>query len=64
MFSFSFLFSRKVAGALTALQYQELLAIPTARVPVVKFRDPATGLGCDICFNNALALRNSQLLAT
>ena len=54
----------KVAAALTALQYPELLAIATARVPVVKFRDPATGLGCDICFNNGLALRNSGLLAT
>ncbi len=54
----------RVAAALTALQYPELLAIATARVPVVKFRDPATGLGCDICFNNGLALRNSGLLAT
>ncbi len=54
----------KVSAALSALQYPELLAIATARVPVVKFRDPSTGLGCDICFNNGLALRNSGLLAT
>ena len=51
-------------AALVAAEYPDLLALPKARVPVVKFRDPATGLGCDVCFNNELALRNSGLLAT
>lgn len=49
--------------AFRALDYSDILALPKARVPVIKFKDPATGLGCDICFNNGLALRNSQLLA-
>ncbi len=49
--------------AFRALDYSNILALPKARVPVIKFTDPATGLGCDICFNNGLALRNSQLLA-
>jgi DNA polymerase sigma len=44
--------------------YEEILGLPKARVPVVKFKDKMSGLGCDVCFNNALALRNSGLLAT
>ena len=34
----------------------------TARIPVVQFIDPVTGLDCDICVNNHLALRNTKLL--
>lgn len=34
----------------------------TARIPVIQFLDPATGLDCDICVNNHLALRNTMLL--
>lgn len=49
--------------AFRALDYPEILALPDARVPVIKFKDPATGLGCDICMNNPLALRNTQLLS-
>lgn len=45
------------------LGYEGLLALPKARVPVIKFKDPATGFGCDICFNNGLAIRNSLLLS-
>ena len=34
----------------------------TARIPVIQFLDPTTGLDCDICVNNHLALRNTMLL--
>ena len=34
----------------------------TARVPIVMFHDEETGLECDICVNNTLALRNTALL--
>ena len=54
----------KVVSALTSLHYPDVVGIATARIPVVKFKEPASGLVCDICFNNGLALRNSQLLAT
>jgi DNA polymerase sigma len=37
-------------------------ALPHARVPIVKFTDPDTGINCDICVNNMLAVVNSKLL--
>jgi len=36
----------------------------TARIPIVTFDDPQTGLECDICLNNLLAVHNTQLLRT
>jgi DNA polymerase sigma len=35
-----------------------------ARVPIVKFVDPDSGLNCDICVNNILAVHNTHLLRT
>ncbi|EFJ15494.1 hypothetical protein SELMODRAFT_118423 [Selaginella moellendorffii] len=37
-------------------------ALTHARVPIVKFTEPATGISCDICVNNTLAVVNSKLL--
>jgi hypothetical protein len=34
----------------------------TARVPIVEFFDESSGLDCDICLQNSLALTNSRLL--
>eukprot|EP01041_Mallomonas_annulata_P004985 gene4985-9961_t len=34
----------------------------TARIPIVLFKDPVSGLDCDISFNNPLALKNTALL--
>ena len=34
----------------------------TARVPIVLFADPQTGLDCDVSTHNPLALRNTELL--
>ena len=51
-------------GALRAAGYATAVAIRTAKVPIVKFTDPQTGLHCDLCFNNMLAVHNSRLLLT
>ncbi|XP_042430451.1 UTP:RNA uridylyltransferase 1-like [Zingiber officinale] len=37
-------------------------ALTRARVPIVKLMDPVTGLSCDICVNNLLAVVNTKLL--
>jgi len=42
----------------------EVLPLPSARVPIVKFVDARSGLHCDICVNNELALHNTRLLRT
>jgi len=45
-------------------QMSEVHARPNARVPIVALQDKATGLKCDICMCNMLAIANSQLLRT
>ncbi|VAH03829.1 unnamed protein product [Triticum turgidum subsp. durum] len=40
----------------------QLQALTRARVPIVKLMDPDTGLSCDICVNNLLAVVNTKLL--
>jgi DNA polymerase sigma len=42
--------------------FSEILALPKARVPIVKFQQPKYKLHCDIGINNHLACRNSQLI--
>lgn len=39
-----------------------LQALTRARVPIVKLKDPVTGISCDICINNVLAVVNTKLL--
>ncbi|KAG2723310.1 hypothetical protein I3760_02G164400 [Carya illinoinensis] len=41
---------------------QNVQALTRARVPIVKLMDPVTGLSCDICINNILAVVNTKLL--
>ncbi|ETV93101.1 hypothetical protein, variant 2 [Aphanomyces invadans] len=36
----------------------------TARIPIVMFQDIASTIECDVCVENALALRNTRLLRT
>ncbi|OQR99483.1 hypothetical protein ACHHYP_06019 [Achlya hypogyna] len=36
----------------------------TARIPIVMFHDVTSGIDCDVCVENALALRNTRLLRT
>ncbi|KAF1319866.1 S-m checkpoint control protein, partial [Globisporangium splendens] len=41
---------------------KDLLAIEGARIPILHFTDPLTGLKCDLCVNNVAALWNTQLI--
>ena len=43
--------------------FKEILCLPKARVPVVKFTVPSTGTKVDITVNNTLACINTKLLA-
>ena len=42
--------------------YSDILALPKARVPIVKFHSTEYGYDCDIGVNNLLAIENSQLI--
>ncbi len=42
--------------------FTEVKAIPTARIPVVNFKDVESGLDCDLTFHNPLALSNTGML--
>ncbi|KAJ4771817.1 Poly(A) RNA polymerase cid11 [Rhynchospora pubera] len=52
----------KLADILEAGNLQNVQALTRARVPIVKMMDPETGLSCDICINNLLAVVNTKLL--
>ncbi|XP_074585126.1 uncharacterized protein LOC141840923 [Curcuma longa] len=53
----------KLADLLQSENYQNVEAITNARVPIVKMTDPSTGICCDICINNLLAVSNTKLLS-
>ncbi|KAK4743526.1 hypothetical protein SAY87_001527 [Trapa incisa] len=55
-------FLLKLADILQADNLQNVQALTRARVPIVKLMDPATGISCDICINNVLAVVNTKLL--
>ncbi|XP_041374134.1 terminal uridylyltransferase 4-like [Gigantopelta aegis] len=42
----------------------KIQAIPTSKIPIVKFKHERSGLTCDISLYNRLAQRNSNLLET
>ncbi|XP_047045487.1 UTP:RNA uridylyltransferase 1-like [Lolium rigidum] len=52
----------KLAEILQAGNLQNIQALTRARVPIVKLMDQDTGLSCDICVNNLLAVVNTKLL--
>ncbi|EYU32028.1 hypothetical protein MIMGU_mgv1a001944mg [Erythranthe guttata] len=52
----------KLADILQSDNLQNVQALTRARVPVVKLMDPVTGISCDICVNNMLAVVNTKLL--
>nr|XP_018676943.1 PREDICTED: UTP:RNA uridylyltransferase 1-like isoform X1 [Musa acuminata subsp. malaccensis] len=52
----------KLADILRSENFQDVEAITNARVPIVKMRDPQTGISCDICINNLLVVANTELL--
>lgn len=51
-----------LADALKANHMQNVKALTHARVPIVKYSDPETGISCDVCVNNMLAVVNTKLL--
>ena len=55
---------QRMGSLLEAAGMEEMLVLPHARVPIVKFTDPGTKTKCDICVNNLLAVYNTQLLRT
>jgi predicted nucleotidyltransferase len=52
----------ELEGLLQAAGMEEVVSRGTARVPLVKFLDPTSGLEVDIGLNNVLAQRNTALL--
>ncbi|XP_021728697.1 UTP:RNA uridylyltransferase 1-like [Chenopodium quinoa] len=52
----------KLAEILKSDNLQDVQALTRARVPIVKLMDPVTGISCDICINNVLAVVNTKLL--
>ncbi|BBN19998.1 non-canonical poly(A) RNA polymerase PAPD5/7 [Marchantia polymorpha subsp. ruderalis] len=52
----------KMAAILRSDNMQNVQALTHARVPIVKFTESTTGISCDICVNNMLAVVNSKLL--
>ncbi|KAL0302304.1 UNVERIFIED_CONTAM: UTP:RNA uridylyltransferase 1 [Sesamum calycinum] len=52
----------KLADMLQLDNLQIVQALIHARVPIVKLMDPVTGISCDICVNNLLAVVNTKLL--
>ncbi|PON85155.1 PAP/25A-associated [Trema orientale] len=52
----------RLADILQSDSLQNVQALTRARVPIVKLMDPATGISCDICINNVLAVVNTRLL--
>ena len=53
-----------LAEKLESMGYVDVVALPKARMPVVKLTDFRTQMQCDICVNNHLALANTRLLKT
>lgn len=42
--------------------FENVEAITSARVPIVRMSDPGSGFSCDICVNNLFAVANTKLL--
>lgn len=55
---------RHLANVLESEDYRDIQTIGRAKVPIVKFTDSTTGIPVDLSLNNALALRNTELIAT
>ena len=53
---------RRVGEASESAGAKNVQVRDTARVPIVLFADPQTGLDCDVSTHNLLALRNTELL--
>ncbi len=55
---------KKIGGMLRGQGMEDVQIITGAKVPIVKFIDPRSGLHVDISINNTLALHNTRLLSS
>ncbi|MGA0331801.1 MAG: hypothetical protein ACO3MI_05495 [Candidatus Poseidoniaceae archaeon] len=53
---------QKLSGLLHEEGMENIQSIPKARIPIVKFKDPRSGLDVDISLDNRLAIHNSEML--
>lgn len=56
--------TRKLAQTMRHAGFTDVEAVPWARVPIVKFTDPASGLHIDVNVNERLGLMNTGLIKT
>ncbi|KAJ3091881.1 hypothetical protein HK102_012931 [Quaeritorhiza haematococci] len=54
----------KLGHVLKQAGMKDVKMLTRARVPIVKMRDPVSGIRCDIGFQNTLAIYNTRLLKT
>ena len=55
---------KRIGGMLRGQGMEKVQTITRAKVPIVKFIDPRSGLNVDISINNSLALYNTKLLSS
>ncbi len=55
---------KRIGGMLRGQGMDDVQIISKAKVPIVKFIDPRSGLNVDISINNTLALHNTRLLSS
>jgi DNA polymerase sigma len=53
---------RDVNRLLKQHDMEDIVMLPRAKVPIIKFKDERTKIPVDICINNTLALHNTELL--
>ncbi|PNT65759.1 hypothetical protein BRADI_3g02160v3 [Brachypodium distachyon] len=53
---------QRLADILHGDNFDDVEAITSARVPIVRMLDPGSGFSCDICINNLFAVANTKLL--
>ena len=54
---------KRISGMLRGQGMESVQALTRAKVPIVKFTDPRSGMHVDISINNTLAIHNTKLLA-
>ncbi|KAJ3062708.1 Zinc finger, CCHC domain-containing protein [Podochytrium sp. JEL0797] len=52
----------RLGGVMKSAGMRDVKMLARARVPIVKIRDPSTGIRCDIGFQNNLVVYNTRLL--
>ncbi|KAK0444215.1 uncharacterized protein EV420DRAFT_1007345 [Desarmillaria tabescens] len=53
---------KQVGALLRKKKYHNVSVIDSASVPIVKFKDPITGMDCDLNINDRLGLHNSDMV--